>query len=424
MPVALVADDEPRYREHLQRILADEGYDVHIAADGREAVLVGSTLRPDLMVLDWMLLGNVHGLHVADAVRVLRPDVQTILITGYPSSDLMQDARRRNVAGFIEKPFETQALLDAVRTCRSAAPTAVPASLAIGVFEIDSEGTVRFANPEGIAALRTFHPRRVVGESDVQAVSLGDAAVQQVRSAEADWVSFSPGSGRRSNWQVRSRGLADDGGWLVVLVPEERRHYRNHLTIRLLLDLQAPLPQPWPLSGRVLVADSDEWVWHVLAAQIEHDGGVCHSAETVERALDLAQRDGEIGAVIIDHDLAGDELPQLLARLRELHPHAQFVGTGCADAAGEYAECGVALFIQKPWTVRELMDLLNQPLGRCRWCGQELPLRRPDRGETPARWMCVNCGRTVLAVLDKSAPAAAQSNAAPVEYTRRAASQS
>jgi DNA-binding response OmpR family regulator len=64
----LVVDDEKTLRDTLEYNLRREGYRVHTAADGNEAIRLAYDERPDLIILDIMLPG-VSGFDVCRAVR-------------------------------------------------------------------------------------------------------------------------------------------------------------------------------------------------------------------------------------------------------------------------------------------------------------------------------------------------------------------
>lgn len=51
----LVVDDKPELRTLLKSYLAQEGFDVATAADGREALFVARQEKPDLIILDLMM---------------------------------------------------------------------------------------------------------------------------------------------------------------------------------------------------------------------------------------------------------------------------------------------------------------------------------------------------------------------------------
>ncbi|MGZ3401343.1 MAG: response regulator, partial [Caulobacteraceae bacterium] len=54
-PYVLVVEDEDALATLLQYNLEKEGYDVTVAGDGEEALILVDERLPDLVVLDWML---------------------------------------------------------------------------------------------------------------------------------------------------------------------------------------------------------------------------------------------------------------------------------------------------------------------------------------------------------------------------------
>ena len=54
----LLVDDQPGYRRRAVDALSSQGCDVRTAADGREAIALGSGYRPDVIVSAWMLEGR------------------------------------------------------------------------------------------------------------------------------------------------------------------------------------------------------------------------------------------------------------------------------------------------------------------------------------------------------------------------------
>ena len=51
----LVVDDENDILEFIQYNLKKEGYDVHLAHNGQEAIDIGHKIKPDLILLDVMM---------------------------------------------------------------------------------------------------------------------------------------------------------------------------------------------------------------------------------------------------------------------------------------------------------------------------------------------------------------------------------
>ena len=109
-PAVLVIDDEPPVARLLAFALRNEGCDVRIARDAREADRELTQFRPDLVVCDVRLPG-VSGVEFVNAFKA-RPafkDVPVLLMSIYD--------RPRSVRadGFIPKPFDIQTFLNSVR---------------------------------------------------------------------------------------------------------------------------------------------------------------------------------------------------------------------------------------------------------------------------------------------------------------------
>ena len=68
----LIVDDEPLIREVLAEVLADEGYAVHSAADGQEALEAIAADLPDLVITD-VMMPRLSGWDLLDRVRQQHP---------------------------------------------------------------------------------------------------------------------------------------------------------------------------------------------------------------------------------------------------------------------------------------------------------------------------------------------------------------
>jgi two-component system, OmpR family, response regulator len=110
----LIIDDEVTYQTQLSMILKGRGYEVRTAGDGRDGISVGTSFLPDVLVADWSLRNTLSGLEVAEALRAVNPSLQTIVITGYSSQDLPEDAQTQ-VFCVLEKPFGVEEFVAAVR---------------------------------------------------------------------------------------------------------------------------------------------------------------------------------------------------------------------------------------------------------------------------------------------------------------------
>ena len=99
----LVIDDEPTIRMLVTEVLQELGYVAIEAADGAAGLTVlQSGTRVDLLVTDVGLPGGMNGREVADAARLMRPDLKVLFITGYAENAVLShgnlDPGRRNMA--------------------------------------------------------------------------------------------------------------------------------------------------------------------------------------------------------------------------------------------------------------------------------------------------------------------------------------
>jgi two-component system, OmpR family, response regulator MprA len=110
----LVVDDERAVRESLRRALELEGYEIELAADGREALERLEESQPDVLVLD-VLMPGVDGLEVCRRLRRAGSRLPVLMLTA-------RDAVENRVAGldagaddYVTKPFALEELLARIR---------------------------------------------------------------------------------------------------------------------------------------------------------------------------------------------------------------------------------------------------------------------------------------------------------------------
>jgi two-component system, NtrC family, nitrogen regulation response regulator NtrX len=133
----LVVDDETEIRGLLKEILADEGYEVDVAADAAEARASRAQHDPDLVLLDiWM--------PDTDGITLLREWVQpngtscpVVMMSGHGTVETAVEATRLGAFDYVEKPLSLAKLLrtveralDSGRNKRLAARSLVPPLIA------------------------------------------------------------------------------------------------------------------------------------------------------------------------------------------------------------------------------------------------------------------------------------------------------
>jgi class 3 adenylate cyclase len=111
----LVVDDEYVIVEGLRRLLASEGFTVHVARDGNEGLAMLKQQRVQLVISD-KEMPNMGGIEFLGLVRDRYPRVCRIMLTG--NSDFggaVGAINQGEVFRFIEKPWNAEHLLSTVR---------------------------------------------------------------------------------------------------------------------------------------------------------------------------------------------------------------------------------------------------------------------------------------------------------------------
>jgi PAS domain S-box-containing protein len=106
----LVVDDEPLMVQTCAQILVEQGYQVHEAYGGQEALTWLGEERFDCVVTDlWM--PDVDGWTVLRRARELDPSIAAVAITSYDTLKNAIEALRAGAHDFLVKPFEPDDLL-------------------------------------------------------------------------------------------------------------------------------------------------------------------------------------------------------------------------------------------------------------------------------------------------------------------------
>jgi len=106
----LVVDDELASAEVLSLILEEEGYRTFCAASGQQALARAVEVRPDLVVLDFMM-PVMNGGQVGEALRASpqTSDVKIVMNSSLPEDAIRQHFERYDA--FLRKPYNVDAAL-------------------------------------------------------------------------------------------------------------------------------------------------------------------------------------------------------------------------------------------------------------------------------------------------------------------------
>ncbi len=174
----MTVDDEPSLIELLSMAMRYEGWEVHTARSGSEAVRVARENQPDAIVLD-MMLPDFDGLEVMRRIRAFQPDVPVIFLT---ARDGVSDRISGLTAGgddYVTKPFSLEEVIARLRGLlrRSGAMSPTPSTqLVVGdlVLDEDSHEVTRSGAQVNLTAtefelLRFLmrNPKRVLSKAQI-----------------------------------------------------------------------------------------------------------------------------------------------------------------------------------------------------------------------------------------------------------------
>jgi len=101
----LVVDDEANIRRVLAAQLSREGYEVHTAEGGEQAIEVLQEHHIDLVITD-LRMPNVDGMELLRHVVMMDPDLPVVILTAHGTVDNAVEALKTGAFDYITKPFD------------------------------------------------------------------------------------------------------------------------------------------------------------------------------------------------------------------------------------------------------------------------------------------------------------------------------
>jgi len=113
----LLVDDEPGIRKVLGITLSDDGYTVHGAGSGEEALSLFEKHRPQIVLTDIKMPG-MGGIELLKRIKQMSPDTEVIMITGHGELDLAIQSIQYDAVDFVTKPIRDEVLAIALKRAR------------------------------------------------------------------------------------------------------------------------------------------------------------------------------------------------------------------------------------------------------------------------------------------------------------------
>ncbi|MCA1565760.1 MAG: response regulator [Acidobacteria bacterium] len=113
----LVIDDEPSVTDALRIILEDQGFEVAVAATGREGIEHARLTKFDVIITD-LRLPDANGLDLIVTVREGDMARKVILITSYATDEVIEQALTRGAGSVVLKPFPPSEIIQQINAGR------------------------------------------------------------------------------------------------------------------------------------------------------------------------------------------------------------------------------------------------------------------------------------------------------------------
>jgi CheY-like chemotaxis protein len=112
----LLVEDDPSVRRMARDLLSRLGYSITEAASGRAGLALGSddTRHFDLALCD-VILGDMSGPAVAEALMALRPEIRVLYMSGYTDEAIVRTGVLDEDKPFLQKPFTPSQLARRIR---------------------------------------------------------------------------------------------------------------------------------------------------------------------------------------------------------------------------------------------------------------------------------------------------------------------
>ena len=129
MAKILILEDEAVVMEFLKTIMTDMGHEVVGSNNGRDGLQLVRSTKADVIVSDLLMPEEPSGMALIRMVRGLQPQCPIVIVSGYPTSEVLAEAEQLGITDFLTKPFEmpfVRSVISRVLAGKSVAPPRAP----------------------------------------------------------------------------------------------------------------------------------------------------------------------------------------------------------------------------------------------------------------------------------------------------------
>lgn len=121
----LIVEDEFAYADALEELINDINCSVlGIAESSESALLLLTKAKPDLILMDYKIKGEMDGISLAQHIKKYVGDIPIIFITSYDDDTLYKKVKEIGAYSFLNKPFDSKSLQRNIELIISKLPSA------------------------------------------------------------------------------------------------------------------------------------------------------------------------------------------------------------------------------------------------------------------------------------------------------------
>jgi CheY-like chemotaxis protein len=361
MARVLVVDDDNLQSMSLGLSLTAKKHVVEMATNGPAAIRAGVSLRPDVLIVDWLLGQSLNGILVAKSVRAVNPATHSILLTGFPSQDVREAALGAKFFGFFAKPVCLEKLHAAID--KSGSTPQLPTQRELGYLEFDEKGSIVHTNDRA----RTLLGMSAKPTSSLQLVDVFSyRSLVAIDEAEAGWQSLSVtgDSSPAVMVDVKKRPFGMSSNHALLIAGTDEQELIDSETVKnLSIHLEEGAESRHTerrFDEHILLIDRDDLQRRLASMQLQNLGCVFHAAESHERALQIFEADPAVKVVLLDYGDDGEGIGDVVWKMRKKRNDTRFVGISTGFRKPDFAEVGVDKCLQKPIVAEVIEQMLQK----------------------------------------------------------------
>ena len=335
----LIIEDERIIAEDISLTLRTLGYNVcGIGSTGEEAVSMARELKPDLILMDIKLRGEMDGIQAAEAI-LSNKKLPVIYVTAYADEKTLQRAKITGPYGYVLKPIRQNELRSVIEI--GLYKHKMEKKLRESELKIEKEKLITIQQLGGAVAHEFNQP--------LQSLKILSKTILIDSQESREEI-----SNQLSQDVERMSGLVKK---LLNLHTVKTKPYAGKSKI---IDLSGSSQTKPPDNKSILLIDDDEAILKLLSKIIEKKGFDIESANDGEKGLSLLT-EKDYGLVFCDLQLPGTSGVDLYQKSREMNKNTPFVFISgyAVEEINEAIIKGSAGFLAKPFELHEVFKILD-----------------------------------------------------------------